>query len=137
MSVCNGNLQRGEPIISVMTDSLAPVLVLTVIAIVFVLFWVLVALPQKRARQTQQEVIKNLKTGEQVVTVGGLVGKLTYLDEEKDMARIEIAPGVEVRVIPAAISHPLDIMRRLDNAQAAAEGKSGKSTKNSKGKQKS
>jgi preprotein translocase subunit YajC len=106
-----------------MTESIAPVLVLTVIAIVFVLFWVLVALPQKRARQTQQEIVKNLKTGEQVVTVGGLVGKLTYLDEEKDMARIEIAPGVEVRVIPAAISHPLDIMRRLDNAQAAAEGK--------------
>jgi preprotein translocase subunit YajC len=108
-----------------MTDSIAPVLVLTVIAIVFVLFWVLVALPQKRARQTQQEIVKNLKVGEQVVTVGGLIGKLTYLDEEKDMARIEIAPGVEVRVIPAAISHPLDIMRRLDNAQAAAESKSG------------
>jgi hypothetical protein len=47
------------------------------------------------------------------------------------MAKLEIAPGVEIRVIPAAISHPLDIMRRLDKAQAAAtsSAKSPKSTK--------
>jgi len=104
-------------------EGLIPVLLLTVIAIVFLLFWVLVALPQRRARSTQEDIIKNLKVGEQVVTVGGMVGKLTQLDLEKDIARLEIAPGVEVRMIPAAISHPLDIMKRLDKAQAEGEGK--------------
>lgn len=107
-------------------DTLVPVLILTVIALVFLLFWVLVALPQRRARSTQEDIIKNLKVGEQVVTVGGIVGKLTHLNLEKDVARLEIAPGVEVRVIPAAISHPLDIMQRLDKAQASAESKNKK-----------
>ena len=104
-------------------EGLIPVLLLTVIALVFLLFWVLVALPQRRARSTQEDVIKNLKVGEQVVTVGGMVGKLTHLDLDKDLARIEIAPGVEVRLIPAAISHPLDIMQRLNKAQAEASEK--------------
>jgi len=107
-------------------DTLVPELILTVIALVFLLFWVLVALPQRRARSTQEDIIKNLKVGEQVVTVGGIVGKLTHINLEKDVARLEIAPGVEVRVIPAAISHPLDIMQRLDKAQASAESKNKK-----------
>lgn len=110
-------------------EPIVPVLLLTVIALVFMLFWVLVALPQRRARKTQEDIVSNLKIGEQVVTVGGLIGKLTYLDLDKDMARLEIAPGMEVRVIPAAISHPLDIMRRLDTAQAQAEAKPPKAAK--------
>jgi preprotein translocase subunit YajC len=107
-------------------EPIVPIVLLTVIALVFILFWVLVALPQQRARKTQENIISELKVGEQVVTVGGLVGKLTQLDIDKDMAKIEIAPGLEVRIIPAAISHPLDIMRRLDRAQAAAEQKTPK-----------
>ena len=109
-------------------EGLVPVVLLTVIALVFLLFWVLVALPQRRARSTQEDIIKNLKVGEQVVTVGGMVGKLTHLDLDKDIARMEIASGVEVRVIPAAISHPLDILQRLNAAQAAGESKGKKST---------
>ena len=108
---------------------MVPIILLTVIAIVFVLFWVLVALPQSRARKTQEEIVTQLKVGEQVVTVGGLIGKLTYLDTDKDLARIEIAPGTEVRIIPAAISHPLDIMARLDRAQAAADTPKAKAPK--------
>jgi preprotein translocase subunit YajC len=107
-------------------ESIVPIVFLTVIALVFVLFWVLVALPQQRARKTQENIISELKVGEQVVTVGGLVGKLTQMDIDKDIAKIEIAPGLEVRIIPAAISHPLDIMRRLNHAQAAAEAKPAK-----------
>ncbi len=107
-------------------EPLVPIVLLTVIALVFVLFWVLVALPQQRARKTQEAIISELKVGEQVVTVGGMVGKLTQLDIDKDIARLEIAPGVEIRIIPASISHPLDIMRRLDTAQASADKKPAK-----------
>jgi preprotein translocase subunit YajC len=35
--------------------------------------WVLVALPQKRARSTQLEVLGQLKVGDEVVTVGGMI----------------------------------------------------------------
>jgi preprotein translocase subunit YajC len=95
------------------------VLLATAIALVFVLVYVVVVMPQNRARKNQQQVVAELKVGEKIVTVGGLVGRLTYLDREKDLARMEIAKGVEVEIIPAAISHPYDYMSRL----RAHEGK--------------
>lgn len=94
-------------------SNLAFVILATAAALVFVLVYVIVVMPQNRARKNQQMVVEELKVGEKIVTVGGMIGKLTYLDREKDLARMEIAKGVEVEIIPAAISHPFDYMKRL------------------------
>ena len=96
-----------------MDSGLAIVLFFTIIAFVFFIVWIVVILPQNRARKTQEMVVADLKIGEEIVTVGGIVGKLTYLNREEDIARIEVATGIEVRVIPAAISHPLNFMQRV------------------------
>jgi preprotein translocase subunit YajC len=93
------------------------IILLTSIAFVLLLIWIVVVLPQNRARKTQQQVVADLKVGDDVVTVGGIIGKLTYLNQDEDMARIEIAKGVEIRIIPAAISHPLDYMQRVERAK--------------------
>ena len=93
------------------------VIVITSIALVFILIWIVVVLPQNRARKVQEEVVSDLNVGDQIVTVGGLIGKLTYLNTAEDLARIEIASGVEVRIIPAAISHPLDYKQRMQKAK--------------------
>jgi preprotein translocase subunit YajC len=95
----------------------AIVVLLTSIALVFILIWIVVVVPQNRARKNQQEVVADLKIGDEIVTVGGLIGRLTYLDRDEDIARIEIADGVEIRIIPAAISHPLDYMQRVERAK--------------------
>ncbi len=95
----------------------AVIVLLTAIALVFFLLWIIVVLPQSRARKTQQQVVAALKVGDEIVTVGGMIGTLTYLNEQEDMARIEVAKGVEVRIIPAAISHPLDYVRRVELAK--------------------
>jgi len=106
-----------------MDVTLASVVLLITIAFVFLLVWVIVIVPQNRARKNQEKVVEELKIGEQIVTVGGVIGKLTYLDLDKDLARIEVSPGVEIRIIPAAISHPLDYMQRL--ARLEREGAQG------------
>ena len=100
------------------------VLVATTIAIVLALIWVVVALPQQRSRQRQQQVVSELKVGEEIVTVGGVIGRLTYLNEEEDVARIEIASGVEIRIIPASISHPLDYLQRVERVEREEAAKS-------------
>lgn len=107
-----------------MDVTLASVVLLITIAFVFLLVWIVVIVPQNRARKNQEQVVQDLKIGEQIVTVGGVIGKLTYLDREKDLARIEVSPGVEIRIIPAAISHPFDYMQRLERAER--EGAQGK-----------
>jgi len=102
-------------------DLTLAVVVLTItIAFVFFLVWVVVVVPQNRARKTQERILEEIKPGEQVVTVGGIIGKLTYLNRDEDLARIEVSPGVEIRIIPAAISHPLNYLERLARMEQAA-----------------
>jgi preprotein translocase subunit YajC len=112
-------------------DLTLAVVVLTItIAFVFFLVWVVVVVPQNRARKTQERILEELKPGEQIVTVGGIIGKLTYLNRDEDLARIEVAPGVEIRIIPAAISHPLNYLERLARMeQAASQPKSDRQKK--------
>ncbi|MBU0705509.1 MAG: preprotein translocase subunit YajC [Chloroflexi bacterium] len=63
--------------------------------------------PQYQARRRREKQMAALNVGDEVMTVGGIIGKLTYLDAEEKLARIEIAAGVEMRVVLTAISRPL------------------------------
>ncbi|MGQ9813923.1 MAG: preprotein translocase subunit YajC [Candidatus Roseilinea sp.] len=106
-----------------MDAGFAIVVFFSTVAFVFLLVWIVVIVPQNRARKNQEQVVSDLKIGEEIVTVGGIVGRLTYLNREEDIARIEVAKGVEVRIIPAAISHPLNFMQRLEREKRAGQSK--------------
>ena len=72
-------------------------------AMVFVIFYFLMLRPQQKKVKEHQELIKNLRRGDTVVTSGGLVGKVTkVLDDEQ--IEVEIADGVRVRQIRALVS---------------------------------
>ena len=64
-------------------------------------------LPQWQARRRRKKQMAELRTGDEVMTVGGIIGKLTYLNDEENRARIEIAPGIEMQVVLAAINRTL------------------------------
>jgi preprotein translocase subunit YajC len=49
----------------------------------------------------QKQLESNLKTGDTVITQSGLIGKITELSERT--ARLEIAPGVNVRILKSSI----------------------------------
>jgi preprotein translocase subunit YajC len=57
---------------------------------------------QKRAKQ-HQEMVKNLRRGDNVITSGGLVGKVTKVVDD-DQVEIEIADGVRVRQVKSMIA---------------------------------
>jgi preprotein translocase subunit YajC len=78
-----------------------------ILAVGLVLLSVLMFWPQWQARRRHRKRLAELRVGDEVVTVGGLIGRLTYISAEENRARIEIAPGVEMRVLTAAISRPL------------------------------
>ncbi|HEY77235.1 MAG TPA: preprotein translocase subunit YajC [Thermoflexia bacterium] len=59
---------------------------------------------QRRARRRYEKRLEGLQVGDQVVTIGGIYGKLTRLDREANRARLEIAPGVEIEISLRAIS---------------------------------
>jgi preprotein translocase subunit YajC len=75
------------------------------IILMFVLLYFLMIRPQmKRAKETKA-MIEALQKGDEVVTAGGVVGRITKMGEQ--YLTIEIAPNTEIVVQRAAVSAPL------------------------------
>lgn len=75
------------------------------------LFWVVIMalivvflyVPQWMARRRHQQQESELAVGDRIITIGGLMGTLTRYDREANVARIRLAEGVEVDILPSAI----------------------------------
>ena len=65
------------------------------------IFWLLIIRPQMKRQKDHQAKIAGVKKGDQVVTAGGLVGKVTKVDDQ--YAEIEIAQGVRVKAVKSTI----------------------------------
>ncbi len=66
-----------------------------------VIFWFLIIRPQMQRQKQHQAKIAALKKGDQVVTAGGLIGKVVRVDD--DYAEVEIAQGVRVKAVKTTI----------------------------------
>ncbi|MBD2748685.1 preprotein translocase subunit YajC [Microvirga sp. BT688] len=72
--------------------------------LIFVIMWFLIIRPQQRRVKTHQEMIKNVRRGDTIVTSGGIIGKVTKVTEDAADIEVEIADGVKVKVARAMIS---------------------------------
>ena len=72
--------------------------------LIFVIMWFLIIRPQQRRVKTHQEMIKNVRRGDTVVTSGGIIGKVTKVTEDSADVEVEIAEGVKVKVARTMIS---------------------------------
>ncbi|MBI5557571.1 MAG: preprotein translocase subunit YajC [Deltaproteobacteria bacterium] len=64
--------------------------------LIFVVFYFLLIRPQQKKAKAQQEFLNNLKKGDEVVTGGGLHGKITGITDT--VVTLEIADNVKVKV---------------------------------------
>ena len=71
--------------------------------LIFVIMWFLIIRPQQRRAKDHQEMIKNVRRGDTVVTSGGIVGKVTKAGEEGEL-EVEIADGVKVKLVRTMIA---------------------------------
>ena len=65
------------------------------------IFWFLIIRPQMRQQKAHQLKVAGLKRGDEVLTAGGVVGKVTKVEDV--YAELEIAKGVKVRVLKSTI----------------------------------
>lgn len=72
---------------------------------IFVIFYLLMIRPQQRRVKEHQASIAAVKKGDEVVTGGGIRGRVTKVTDED--AEVEIAAGVKVRVLKSTISQVL------------------------------
>ena len=71
-------------------------------------YWSMVTFPKQRDFQKRQRFARALVEGDEVITYGGIVGTVRDLDAENGLAYVEIAEGVVIRLITAAIMQPYD-----------------------------
>ena len=72
-------------------------------ALIFVIMYFLILKPQQKKLKDHQELVKNIRRGDTVVTNGGLVGKVTKVVDD-DQIEVEIADGVKIRQMRGMIS---------------------------------
>ena len=71
--------------------------------LIFVIMYFLILRPQQKRAKEHQELVKNLRRGDTVITSGGLVGKVTKVVDD-DQIEVEIADGVRVRQMRSMVS---------------------------------
>ena len=73
--------------------------------IIFVIFYFLLIRPQQKRAKEHREMVTKLAKGDEVVTNGGLLGRVTDLDDS--YLSVEIASGVTVKVQRQAVAQVL------------------------------
>ena len=72
-------------------------------ALIFVIMYFLILRPQQRKVKEHNDLVKNVRRGDTVVTNGGLVGKVTKAVEGEDL-EVEISQGVKVKVVRGMVA---------------------------------
>ena len=72
-------------------------------ALIFVIMYFLILRPQQKKMKDHNDLVKNLRRGDTVITTGGLVGKVTKVVDD-DQIEVEIADGVRVRQMRTMVS---------------------------------
>jgi len=73
---------------------------------IFVLFYFLLIRPQQKRAKAHQTMVSAVKRGDTVVLSSGMIGKVTRV--ETDEAMVEVAQGVNVRVVKSMIADVRD-----------------------------
>lgn len=71
--------------------------------LIFVIMWFLIIRPQQKRVKAHQELVKNLRRGDTVITNGGITGKISKVVDDNEI-EVEIAEGVRVRVIRGMVA---------------------------------
>ncbi len=72
---------------------------------IFVVFYFLMLRPQQKRAKETKAMLEALQKGDEVVTAGGIVGRITKLSDQ--YATVEIASGVEITVQRQAVAQVL------------------------------
>jgi preprotein translocase subunit YajC len=86
------------------------------IILIFVIFYFLLIRPQQKKMKEHRAMVEALRRGDQIVTSGGIVGKVSKVQED-GMVEVEIAEGVKVKVIKHTISQ---VLNKTEPAAAAS-----------------
>ncbi|MEL6403365.1 MAG: preprotein translocase subunit YajC [Chloroflexota bacterium] len=84
-------------------------------------YWSFILLPRQREFTKRQNMARSLVEGDEVITAGGIVGKVMRIESDKGVAYVELADGLQVRVVIAAMLDRYDPEELAKNARMARQ----------------
>ena len=72
------------------------------LVLMFAIFYFLLIRPQQKRAKQHKELVNNLKQGDQVVSAGGIHGKIVSVEES--VVTLEVATGVKIKMNRSAIT---------------------------------
>jgi preprotein translocase subunit YajC len=78
---------------------------LIVLVAMFALLWLFLIRPQRRRAQAHRDLLTQVEIGDEILTVGGLIGHVRSAQDEELV--LEIAPGTDVRVARRSVASVL------------------------------
>src|SRR5919197_3970642 len=80
----------------------SPVMTILPFILIFVIMYFMVIRPQQKKSKEHQELLNKLKRNDEVMTSGGIYGKV--IDLKETVVTLEVAPNVRIRVHRPQIS---------------------------------
>ena len=84
--------------------------------LIFAIMYFLLIRPQQKKMKAHRAMVDALRRGDQVVTAGGLIGKVTKVKDGEDEIAVELADGVKVRVVQSTVQTVLNKTEPADKA---------------------
>ncbi len=82
--------------------------------LIFAIMYFLLIRPQQKRVREHQAMVAALRRGDQVVTQGGLIGKVTKVKDDSEV-EVEVASGVTVRVVRSTIANVVNKTEPADS----------------------
>ena len=94
--------------------------------LIMVVFYFLLIRPQQRKMRDHQQMVKNVRRGDSIVTSGGLVGKISKVVDDNEVL-VDLAENIQVRLMKSAISEVRTKGEPVKQAEPAKTSKKGTS----------
>ncbi|MCX7698897.1 MAG: preprotein translocase subunit YajC [Candidatus Goldbacteria bacterium] len=66
--------------------------------IIFVLFYFMFIIPNKKEQKKHQEMLKSLKVGDKIITSGGIIGIIDKINDTEDIIRIKSGENTLINI---------------------------------------
>jgi len=87
--------------------------------LIFVIMYFLLIRPQQKRMKQHRDMVAAVRRGDVVVTAGGMIGKIKSVHDAEDEVTVELAKGVEVRLVRSSISDVRSRTEPLRDAKSA------------------
>lgn len=91
-----GGAQQGNPILSL----------LPFLAIILIMYLLMIR-PQAKKQKEKQQMLKELKPGDEILTIGGIYGKIEGLRENEGILIVKVAKDVKIHITRSAVAEKL------------------------------